>query len=60
MGQRIVKYSDLSGEEIQDPKEEAAIIVEFSDKRRGRYHLDVTKSEAEELSSKGTRILEHA
>jgi len=56
MGQRIIKFSDLSGKEIEDPKMEATITIEFADKRRGRFVLDVTQDEANELADKGTKV----
>jgi hypothetical protein len=57
MGQRVIKFSDLSGTEITDPKEEATVLVEFADKRRGQYHLDVTQAEAESFAEKGHKVV---
>lgn len=57
MGQRTIKFSDLSGTEIEDPKEEATITIEFADKRRGQYRLDVTQDEALEFSQKGSKVV---
>lgn len=60
MAEKRIKVSDLSGKEIEDPKLEASLTVEFADKRRGKYHLDLTQDEALELSSKGSKIVEAA
>lgn len=60
MSERIVKFSDISGKEIKEAKEQAVIIIEFPDKRRGRFHLDATVDEAGELAAKGTKIIETA
>lgn len=56
MGQRTIKFSDISGEEITDPREEATITVEFADKRRGVHRLDVTQKEGLDLAEKGTKV----
>lgn len=57
MGKRTVTYSDLSGKELEDPKDTATMTIEFHDKRRGTYCLDITKEEAEEFASKGTKAV---
>lgn len=57
MGKRVIKFSDLSGKEIEDPKLEATITVEFNDKRRGKYELDVTQEEALEMAAKGEKVV---
>lgn len=56
MSEKRILISDLSGKEIPDMKEAASITVAFADRRRGQYHLDVTKDEAEEYASKGARV----
>lgn len=58
MGQRIIWVSDLSGKEVNDRM--GKITVEYSDKRRGTYELDVTDEEAEELAKKGRKLSREA
>lgn len=55
MGKRTVTYSDLSGKELDDPKDTATMTIEFHDKRRGAYCLDITKDEAESFAAKGSK-----
>jgi hypothetical protein len=58
LGEKIIRYSDISQKEIEDDKEAAKLIVEFNDKRRGKYVLDVTPEEAQEYADKGRRFTE--
>lgn len=58
MGKRVMTFSDLSGKEMEDPKETATLTVAFFDKRRGTYQLDITKDEAEEYVAKGVKVTE--
>lgn len=57
MAEKRIKISDLSGKEIEDPKTEASILVEFADKRRGQFRLDVTQEEALDFAAKGAKVV---
>ena len=54
MARKMVLVSDLSGEEITDPKDGASVTITFNDARRGVVRLDVLASEIADLASKGT------
>jgi hypothetical protein len=58
VAEKRILVSDLSGKEIGDRKDAASVTVEFADKRRGQYHLDVTKDEGDDLAAKGTKVVE--
>jgi len=54
MARRMIRVSDLSGQEIADGRG-ATVTINFSDARRGTIVLDVTDSEAEQMGAKGRR-----
>lgn len=56
MGQRIVYYSDLSNETIEEGQPIATVYITYTDARRGVTRLEITQAEAEEMAGKGTRI----
>ncbi len=55
MAKKIVRVSDLSGQEIADGKG-ALIRITFADARKGVVELDVTDGEADEFGRKGRRV----
>jgi len=55
MARKMIFVSDLSGREIPDPKDAAAITITYGDARRGVVRLDVLASEVDELAKKGTQ-----
>ena len=55
MARKVVKVSDLSGEEIRDGQG-ATIRISYDDGRRGNFELDATAEEAAELSRKGRQV----
>lgn len=56
MAKTTVLVSDLSGEQIA-PGNEAQVVINYPDARKGRVTLDVAASEVEEMASKGKRGL---
>jgi hypothetical protein len=51
MARRVIRVSDMSGDEIPDGKG-ATIRITFADARKGARELDVTDSEAEKLGGR--------
>jgi hypothetical protein len=51
MARKVVRVSDMSGEEIPEGKG-ATVRVTFADARKGARELDVTDSEAEKLGGR--------
>jgi hypothetical protein len=51
MARKIVRVSDMSGDEIADGKG-ATIRITYSDARKGTRELDVTDAEAEKLGGR--------
>ena len=51
MARKIVRVSDMSGDEIADGKG-ATIRISYSDARKGTRELDVTDAEAEKLGGR--------
>lgn len=51
MARRVIRVSDMSGEEIPEGKG-ATIRVTFSDARKGAREIDVTDAEAEKLGGR--------
>lgn len=51
MAKKIVRVSDMSGQEIPEGKG-ATVRVTFADARRGARELDVTDAEAERLGGR--------
>jgi hypothetical protein len=51
MARKVVRVSDMSGEEIPDGKG-ATVRVTFADARKGARELDVTDTEAERLGGR--------
>jgi hypothetical protein len=51
MARKMVRVSDMSGEEIPDGKG-ATIRITFTDARKGARELDVTDAEAEKLGGR--------
>jgi hypothetical protein len=51
MAKKIVRVSDLSGEEIPDGKG-ASVRITFADARKGVRELDLTDSEADKLGGR--------
>jgi hypothetical protein len=51
MAKKIVRVSDLSGEEILDGKG-AAVRITFADARKGVRELDLTDAEADKLGGR--------
>jgi hypothetical protein len=54
MARKTVLVSDLSGKEIEDPKDGASVVITFNDARRGVVRLDMLAAEVADLASKGT------
>lgn len=55
MAKKIVRVSDLSGDEIEEGKG-ATIRINFEDARRGNYEIDATAEEAIEIGRKGRQV----
>lgn len=55
MAKRQILVSDISGSEIGDVKDSAAITITYGDARRGVVRLDVLASEVEDWAKKGTQ-----
>ena len=53
MAKKIVRVSDVSGEEIPNGKG-AVVRITFADARRGSRELDMTDAEAEKLGGRQT------
>jgi hypothetical protein len=51
MARKVVRVSDMSGEEIPEGKG-ATVRVTFTDARKGTRELDVTDAEAEKLGGR--------
>ena len=51
MARKIIRVSDISGEEIQEGKG-ALVRITFADARKGSRELDVTDAEAEQLGGR--------
>jgi hypothetical protein len=51
MARKVVRVSDMSGEEIPDGKG-ATVRVTYADARKGARELDVTDAEAEKLGGR--------
>jgi hypothetical protein len=51
MARKIVRVSDMSGDEIADGKG-ATIRISYSDARKGTRELDVTDAEADKLGGR--------
>ncbi len=51
MARKVVRVSDMSGEEIPEGKG-AMVRVTFADARKGSRELDVTDAEAEKLGGR--------
>lgn len=51
MAQKVVRISDMSGEEIPDGKG-ATVRITFADARKGVRELDLTEAEAERLGGR--------
>jgi hypothetical protein len=51
MARKVVRVSDISGEEIPDGKG-ATVRVTYADARKGARELDVTDAEAEKLGGR--------
>jgi hypothetical protein len=51
MARKVVRVSDMSGEEIPDGKG-AIVRVTFADARKGARELDVTDTEAERFGGR--------
>jgi hypothetical protein len=51
MARKVVRVSDISGDEIADGKG-ATVRITFADARKGSRQLDVTDAEAEKLGGR--------
>ncbi len=51
MARKIIRVSDMSGQEIPDGRG-ATVRITFADARRGARELDVTDAEAEKLGGR--------
>jgi hypothetical protein len=55
MAKKQILVSDISGNEIADPKDGAVVTISYSDARKGVVRLDVLASEVEDLAKRGTQ-----
>ena len=51
MAKKVIRVSDMSGEEIPDGKG-ATVRITFADARKGARELDLTDAEAERLGGR--------
>lgn len=54
MAKKQILVSDLSGQEILDPKHGATVTITYNDARRGVVRLDVLATEVEDWARHGT------
>jgi hypothetical protein len=55
VARKSIIVSDISGREIRDPKDSAAVTIRYGDARRGQISLDVLATEVDDLAGKGRK-----